>query len=144
VSGQVVDSDVEFRCERQGPMTAPVVSGRRRVVANFQGVEHRATGSAVIDMAIPQGAVSASTVSVIYSLCRWVKYFVLRTLRVRIIIIVVIRLVMDILFGFTSTETRMSMGSHSVTCHPTEATIPTLTPVEAGTRLRLLLQSIYN
>ena len=65
VSGQVVDSDVELRCERQGPMTAPVVSDRRRVVANFKGVEHRATGSAVIDMAISQGAGSASTVSVI-------------------------------------------------------------------------------
>src|SRR5208282_1610725 len=47
-SGQVVDSDVELRCERQDLMTAPVVSSRKRVAANFQGVEYQATGSAII------------------------------------------------------------------------------------------------
>ena len=29
VSGQVVDSDVDLRCEKQGSMTAPVAIGRR-------------------------------------------------------------------------------------------------------------------
>jgi len=32
-----------------------------------------------------------------------------------------------IVYHLTATETRMSMGSHSVTCHPTETTIPALT-----------------
>ena len=44
VSGQVVD----IRCERQGLMTAPVVSSRRRVAASFPDLEHGATGGAVI------------------------------------------------------------------------------------------------
>jgi hypothetical protein len=34
----------------------------------------------------------------------------------------------------TATGNHMSMGSHSVTCHPTEAIIPDITPAEAGTR----------
>jgi len=46
-------------------ITAPVVSGRRRVAANFQGVEHQATGEAVMSMTVPRGNVSAPTVSVI-------------------------------------------------------------------------------
>ena len=40
VSGQVVDSDVDIRCERQDSMTAPVVSGRRRMAATFPDLEH--------------------------------------------------------------------------------------------------------
>ena len=48
VSGQVVDSDVDIRCERQGLMTTPVVSSRSRVAASFPGSEHGATGGAVI------------------------------------------------------------------------------------------------
>ena len=46
-------------------ITAPVVSGRRRVAANFQGVEHQATGDAVMSMALPREDVSAPAVSVI-------------------------------------------------------------------------------
>ena len=34
----------------------------------------------------------------------------------------------------TATGNHMSMGSHSVTCHPTESIIPAITPAEAGTR----------
>jgi len=48
ISGQVVDSDVDIRCERQGLMTAPVVGSRRRVAAYFPDLEHGATGGAVI------------------------------------------------------------------------------------------------
>ena len=49
VSGQVVDSDFDRRCERQGSMTAPVASGRRRMAATFPTKEHGATGGAVIN-----------------------------------------------------------------------------------------------
>src|SRR5208282_4750103 len=48
VSGQVVDSDVDIWCERQGLMTVPVVSRRRRVAASFPDLELGATGGAVI------------------------------------------------------------------------------------------------
>ena len=48
VSGQVVDSDMDIRCERKGLMTAPVVSGRRRMAATFSDLEHGATGGSVI------------------------------------------------------------------------------------------------
>ena len=48
VSGQVVSSDDGIRCERQGLMTAPVVSSRRRVAASFPDLEHGATGESVI------------------------------------------------------------------------------------------------
>ena len=48
VSGQVVDFNVDIRCARQGLMTAPVVSSRRRVAASFPDLEHGATGGAVI------------------------------------------------------------------------------------------------
>ena len=49
VSGQVVDSDVDIRCERQGSMTAPVVSSRRRMAATFPDLEHRTKEAAVIN-----------------------------------------------------------------------------------------------
>ena len=49
VSGQVVDSDVDIRCGRRGDMTAPVVSGRRRMAATFPDSEHGATGGSVIN-----------------------------------------------------------------------------------------------
>ena len=49
ISGRVVDSDVDIRCERQGSMTAPVVSGRRRMAATFPDLEHGATEVAVIN-----------------------------------------------------------------------------------------------
>ena len=67
VSGQVVDSDIELRCDRQGFMTFPVVRSRRRVAANFPGLEHRATGSDVINDAIQRGDLNAPVVSVIWS-----------------------------------------------------------------------------
>ena len=50
VSGQVVHSDVDIRCERQGSMTAPVVSGRRRMAATFPDLEHGAMGGSVINL----------------------------------------------------------------------------------------------
>jgi hypothetical protein len=50
VSGQVVDSDIDIRCERQGSMTAPVVSGRRRMAATFPDLEHGAMGGSVINL----------------------------------------------------------------------------------------------
>ena len=48
VSGQFVESDFDMRCERKGLMTAPVVSGRRRMAATFPAQEHGATGGSVI------------------------------------------------------------------------------------------------
>ena len=65
VSGHVVDSDIDLRCERQGLMTAPVSSGRRRVTANFQGIEYQKTGSAVINNVIQRGDLNVPVVSVI-------------------------------------------------------------------------------
>src|SRR5208282_2493430 len=65
VSGHVVDSDIDLRCGRQGLMTAPVSSGRRRVAANFQGIEYQKTGSAVINNANHRGALNVPVVSVI-------------------------------------------------------------------------------
>src|SRR5208282_5608520 len=50
ISGQVVDSDVDIRCERQGSETAPVVSSRRRMAASFPDLEHGATGGLVISV----------------------------------------------------------------------------------------------
>ena len=49
VSGQIVTSDVDVVCSRQGYITAPVVSGRRRMAATFPDLEHGATGGAVIE-----------------------------------------------------------------------------------------------
>ena len=46
-------------------LTAPVVSGRRRVAANFQGVEHQAAAGTVMSMVMPRGDVRAPAVSVI-------------------------------------------------------------------------------
>ena len=65
VSGHVVDSDIDLRCERQGLMTAPVSSGRRRVAANFQDIEYQKTGSAVINNVIQRGDLNVPVVSVI-------------------------------------------------------------------------------
>src|SRR5271157_5499064 len=64
VSGHVVDSDIDLRCERQGLMTAPVSSGRRRVAANFQDIEYQKTGSAVINNVIQRGDLNVPVVSV--------------------------------------------------------------------------------
>src|SRR5208282_3624592 len=50
ISGQVVDSDVDKRCEGPGLMTAPVVSSRRRVAASFPDLEHGATGGAFLSV----------------------------------------------------------------------------------------------
>src|SRR5208282_2145772 len=50
ISGQVVDCDVDIRCERQSLMTAPVVSSRRKVAASYRDSEHGATGGAVISV----------------------------------------------------------------------------------------------
>ena len=46
-------------------ITAPVLSGRRRVAANFPALDRLVTGSAVMSMTIPRGDVSAPAVSVI-------------------------------------------------------------------------------
>src|SRR5208282_1100780 len=50
ISGQVVDCDVDIRCERQSLMTAPVVRSRRRVAASFPDLEHGATGGSIISV----------------------------------------------------------------------------------------------
>ena len=68
-SGQVVDSDVELRCERQGLMTASVVSSHRRVAASFPDLEHGATGSAVIDFTIKSYELVCYTPIVYINLC---------------------------------------------------------------------------
>src|SRR5208282_5249478 len=39
VTGQISDSDVEIRCNKQGTITDPSGGGRRRVVANFPSLD---------------------------------------------------------------------------------------------------------
>ena len=65
VTGQISDSDVEVRCNKQGIVTEPSGGGRRRVVANFLSPDDLgAPVVSVISDAIQREALNAPVESV--------------------------------------------------------------------------------
>ena len=65
VTGQISDSDVEVRCNKQGIVTDPSGGGRRRVVANFPSLDSLSKGRVVTSVAGQSGDMYAPVNSVI-------------------------------------------------------------------------------